>query len=373
MTAKLSLASANLTLDDGTVFSGMSVGEVSEASGEVIFITAMSGYQEVLTDPSYHGQIVVFTTAHVGNYGTNPGVNQADKPQVAGVIFHELMLSDTIHWASEETLTGWLGSHQVGMLTGVDTRALTLHLREHGARNGIISRIEDRALAHQRAMEIPSMNGLDLAKNVFTKKPYKISGVNLDAKYPQNYRVAVLDFGVKRSILNHLSEMNMDLTVWPGDADWSKVLEDKPQGLFLANGPGDPAACGYAIETTKRFLGKIPIFGICLGHQIMGLAAGGSTYKLPFGHHGANHPVIDTDRNRVLITSQNHGFCVDPDTLPSNVRVNMWNLNDQTVEGLEWNDSPAFCAQFHPEASPGPHDSHGLFQKFHRMVKENNA
>jgi carbamoyl-phosphate synthase small subunit len=231
----------------------------------------------------------------------------------------------------------------------------------------------DKSKAHARALEIPSMNGLDLAIKVSTKSPYKIEATKLNDRYSEKFRVAVLDFGVKRSILRHLSEMNLELTVWPGDTDAAKISNEKPQGLFLANGPGDPAACDYAIKSTRHFLGKIPIFGICLGHQIMGLASGANTYKLPFGHHGANHPVYAEDLGKVLITSQNHGFCVDPDTLPANVRANMWNLNDQTVEGLEWKDVPAFCVQFHPEASPGPHDSHGLFQKFHKMIREYNA
>ncbi|MDR2200268.1 MAG: glutamine-hydrolyzing carbamoyl-phosphate synthase small subunit [Deltaproteobacteria bacterium] len=364
---------ATLTLDDGAVFPGFAVGEVSEAEGEVIFITAMSGYQEVLTDPSYHGQIVVFTTAHVGNYGTNPGVNQAERPQAAGVVFHELWLPPAVHWASERDLSAWLGLNGVGALTGVDTRALTLHLRTKGARNGVISRIKDPIERLRRAEAVPSMNGLDLAQRVFTKKPYKMRPPK--GLFPDEapMRVAVMDFGVKRSILDQLTSLNMDLTVWPGDAPPAAVQGEDPQGLFLANGPGDPAACDYAVKTTRHFLGKIPVFGICLGHQIMGLAAGGTTYKLPFGHHGLNHPVELVDENRVLITSQNHGFCVDPDSLPSNVRANMWNLNDQTVEGLEWSDLPAFCVQFHPEASPGPHDSRGLFQKFRRMIKEPDA
>jgi carbamoyl-phosphate synthase small subunit len=253
----------------------------------------------------------------------------------------------------------------------VDTRALTLHLRDGGSRNGLISPAGDPEGSLRRAREIPPMSGLDLAIRVGTRKPYRLSPAA--AGGAPRYRVAVLDFGVKRSILDQLLSLGMDLTVWPGDTDHSLIREEGPQGLFLANGPGDPAACSYAIRTAREFLGRVPVFGICLGHQIMGLAAGGSTYKLPFGHHGVNHPVLAADEGRVLITSQNHGFCVDPDSLPPGVRANMWNLNDQTVEGLEWGSAPAFCVQFHPEASPGPHDSHALFHKFLGMMREFHA
>jgi carbamoyl-phosphate synthase small subunit len=364
---------AALTLDDGTVFQGLSAGGALEAEGEVIFITAMSGYQEVLTDPSYHGQIVVFTTAHVGNYGTSPAVSQAPRPQAAGAIFHELWAPPAAHWASGQDLTQWLAGFGVGALTGVDTRALTLHLREKGSRNGLISQIRDRGEALRRARAIPSMNGLDLAIRVFTKTPYRLSPPTGAGGGGPRFRVAVLDFGVKKSILDQLLAMNLDLTVWPGNTGAETIEAERPQGLFLANGPGDPAACGYAVKTTRHFLGRIPVFGICLGHQIMGLAAGGGTYKLPFGHHGVNHPVYYEDQSRVLITSQNHGFCVDPDSLPQGVRVSMRNLNDNTPEGLEWENIPAFCVQFHPEASPGPHDPHFLFQKFRGLIKDNNA
>ncbi|MDR2612701.1 MAG: glutamine-hydrolyzing carbamoyl-phosphate synthase small subunit [Deltaproteobacteria bacterium] len=371
----MKLTPAALTLDDGTSFTGLAVGECLEASGEAIFITAMSGYQEVLTDPSYHGQIVVFTTAHVGNYGTNPGVDQASSPQVAGVVFHELWLPEALHWLSEADLPEWLRAGKVGALTGVDTRSLTLHLRDKGARNGVIAPASaglEVALARARA--VPSMNGLDLAVRVFCKTPFKRPCAwEREEGSPPVYRVAVLDFGVKRSILDQLNLQGFDLTVWPGDTPPETIGGERPQGIFLANGPGDPAACSYAIRAARHFLGRVPLFGICLGHQIMGLAAGGRTYKLPFGHHGLNHPVLDRDTGRVFITSQNHGFCVDPESLPPGVRANMWNLNDGTVEGLTWDDAPAFCVQFHPEASPGPHDSRGLFARFRQMIKEHDA
>jgi carbamoyl-phosphate synthase small subunit len=361
-------------LDDGASFAGLALGGCLHAEGEAIFITAMSGYQEVLTDPSYHGQIVVFTSAHVGNYGTNPEVSQAPEPQVAGVVFHELWIPEAIHWHSLADLPEWLRSGKVGALTGVDTRALTLHIREKGARNGVIAPLsEGLETSLARARAVPSMNGLDLAVRVFTKKPYRMPCAwPADGPEPV-YRVAVLDFGVKRSILEQLNLHGLDLTVWPGDAAPERIMEERPRGVFLANGPGDPAACDYAARTARRLLGRLPLFGICLGHQIMGLAAGGKTYKLPFGHHGLNHPVLDSDTGKVSITSQNHGFCVDPDSLPGGVRANMWNLNDGTVEGLVWEDAPAFCVQFHPEASPGPHDSRGLFARFRQMIKEHDA
>jgi carbamoyl-phosphate synthase small subunit len=368
------LTPAALTLDDGASFAGLALGGAVRAEGEAIFITAMSGYQEVLTDPSYHGQIVVFTTAHVGNYGTNREVDQAPEPQVAGVVFHELWLPEAVHWLSEADLPEWLRSGKVGALTGVDTRALTLHIREKGARNGVIAPLSDGAeAARARARAVPSMNGLDLAVRVFTKAPYKLPCGLAPTEEKPVYRAAVLDFGVKRSILEQLNSCGLDLTVWPGDTPPEKIMGESPQGVFLANGPGDPSACSYAVNTARHFLGRLPLFGICLGHQIMGLAAGGKTYKLPFGHHGLNHPVRDEDTGKVLITSQNHGFCVDPDSLPSGVRANMWNLNDGTVEGLSWDAAPAFCVQFHPEASPGPHDSRGLFARFRQMIKEHDA
>jgi carbamoyl-phosphate synthase small subunit len=367
------LTQAALTLDDGAMFEGYAVGQVTEAEGEVIFITAMSGYQEVLTDPSYHGQIVVFTTAHVGNYGTNPAVDQAERAQAAGVVFHELWLPPAEHWLSERDLPSYLGLNGLAGLTGVDTRALTLHIREKGARNGYIGPLgSDPEKARARAKAIAPMAGLDLAKEVSCLKPYKRPAPE-SCGAAERFRVAVLDFGIKRSILDQLNAQNMDLTVWPGQTKACDIWDEKPQGLFLANGPGDPAACRYAAETARAFLGRLPIFGICLGHQIMALAAGAKTFKLPFGHHGLNHPVKDQDTGRVFITSQNHGFCVDPESLPQGLRANLWNLNDDTVEGLEWPGQGAFSVQFHPEASPGPHDSHALFPRFYRLIRDYHA
>jgi carbamoyl-phosphate synthase small subunit len=364
------LCKAALTLDDGTIFEGLSVGEATEAVGEVIFITAMSGYQEVLTDPSYHGQIVVFTTAHVGNYGTNKRVDQAPPVQASGAIFHELWIPPVTHWLSEMSLPEYMGLHGLAGLTGVDTRALTLHIRETGARNGYIGPLVDPEAARAKAKAIAPMTGRDLALEVSCRKPYKLSALPSLAVAAPPISVAVLDFGIKKSILDNLRNQNLDLTVWPGNTDFGAFMASKPQGLFLANGPGDPAACEYAIKSVKATLGRIPVFGICLGHQIMGLAADGTTYKLPFGHHGLNHPVQDTSTGRIWLTSQNHGFCVDPDSLPPNVITSHWNINDNTLEGMEWQDLPAFSVQFHPEASPGPHDAHGLFQRFRKMLED---
>ncbi|MDR2301915.1 MAG: glutamine-hydrolyzing carbamoyl-phosphate synthase small subunit [Deltaproteobacteria bacterium] len=377
---------AALTLDDGTIFLGQLVGNVSEAQGEVIFITAMSGYQEVLTDPSYHGQIVVFTTAHVGNYGTNKRVDQAPPIQAAGAIFHELWQPRVTHWLSENTLPSYMNQNDLAFLTGVDTRALTLHIREKGARNGWIGPLVDPEIAKQKAKNVIPMTGRDLALEVTCQERYFLEAIQdapkntneekyLDSPqmaYPSGpkKRVAVLDFGIKKAILRNLRKQNLDLTVWPANTSFEAIMAENPDGLFLANGPGDPAACDYAIKVVKKALelDYFPIFGICLGHQIMGLAAGADTYKLPFGHHGLNHPVQDLGSEKIWMTSQNHVFCVDPQSLPQQVVVTHMNLNDDTVEGLKWLNKPAFCVQFHPEASPGPHDAVGLFKKFRTLL-----
>jgi carbamoyl-phosphate synthase small subunit len=263
--------------------------------------------------------------------------------------------------------------HKIAGLTGVDTRALTLHIREKGARNGYIGPLASLEVARARAKAIVPMTGRDLALEVSCTQPYKLPARPSLAVAGPPMSIAVLDFGVKQSILQNLCNQNLDLTVWPGNTSQETFLAENPKGLFLANGPGDPAACEYAIRSVKACLGKIPIFGICLGHQIMGLAAGGTTYKLPFGHHGLNHPVQDSQTGRIWLTSQNHGFCVDPNSLPANVKPSHWNINDDTLEGLEWTDLPAFSVQYHPEASPGPHDAHGLFHRFRQLLEDFHA
>jgi carbamoyl-phosphate synthase small subunit len=368
------LTRAALTLDDGTRFPGQAVGALTEARGEVIFITAMSGYQEVLTDPSYHGQIVVFTAAHIGNYGTNTAVCQAPRVQAAGAVYHELWRPPVEHWLSTQDLPDYMAENSLVSLTGVDTRALTLHIREKGARNGYIGPwdpADDPQISLDLARAIRPMTGLDLASEVTAAEVYRLEGA-VSSRRP-SYEIAVLDMGIKQAILDQLRVHNFNLTVWPARTPAAAILAENPHGLFLTNGPGDPAPCGYAIETAKAFLGRLPVFGICLGHQIMALASGGRTYKLPFGHHGLNHPVADSRTGRVWITSQNHGFCVDPDSLPASVQPSHWNLNDQTLEGLEWTDGQAFSVQFHPEAAPGPHDSHNLFERFDQMLKDRHA
>ncbi|MDL2286131.1 glutamine-hydrolyzing carbamoyl-phosphate synthase small subunit [Desulfococcaceae bacterium OttesenSCG-928-F15] len=378
---------ALLILDDGTCFSGFACGKQTEAMGEVIFTTGMAGYQETLTDPSYHGQIVVFTAAHAGNYGACPHDDEAPLIQAGGAIFHDLFLpgdkgmgadkpAPFPHWRAEETLDFRLRRDGISGMYGVDTRALTLHLRKHGARNGIISALNlDKASLLRRARALPAMRGRDLTGAVSCAAPYEYGHgpENMPAPYEEKLRVAVYDYGVKRSILDRLLMAGMAPTVWPAATPAETILASQPDGVLLSNGPGDPQACTHAVQEVRKLLGVLPLFGICLGHQILALALGGTTYKLPFGHHGVNHPVQDGLTGRVWITSQNHGFCVDPDSLPEHARPSHWNLNDHTLAGLTCDTCKAFSVQFHPEAGPGPHDAAELFLRFRKlMLSEKN-
>ncbi|SBW03554.1 carbamoyl phosphate synthetase small subunit, glutamine amidotransferase [uncultured delta proteobacterium] len=370
---------AYLMLDDGTCFEGFALGAKQESAGEVVFATGMVGYQETVTDPSYHGQIVTFTAAHVGNYGATDLDDQSMFSGASGVVIHDVTLAEYSNWRAEQSLDEKLERMGITGIAGVDTRALTLHLREHGARNGIISAVDrDKASLLRRARELPSMVGLDLASKVTTEESYLFAGTGAEAgpgsgqdgarQKQKRYHVAVYDYGIKQAILQNLARAGTTPTVWPATTPAEELLKSNPHGVFLSNGPGDPAACGYAVANLQKLLGKVPVFGICLGHQLLAMALGAKTYKLKFGHHGINHPVKDMDSGRVLITSQNHGFCVDPDTLPQGVRVSHWNLNDNTVEGLVADKVMAFSVQFHPEAAPGPNDALHLFGRFRNLM-----
>lgn len=385
---------ALLMLDDGTCFEGKACGACAEAEGEVIFTTGMAGYQETITDPSYYGQIVVFTAAHIGNYGSTPLDDEAARPVAAGAVFHDLFTSPASasvpHWRADNSFDHRLAKAGLTSIKDVDTRALTLHLREHGARPGIISALDlDKPSLLRRAQALPSMQGQDLAAKATCKQMYSYTpdkrptpgllfgqpgtapGNLMHAEH--QLRVAVVDFGVKRSILACLTRLNMVVTVFPAITSAKDILASNPDGVLLSNGPGDPEPCSYAVDAIRELLGRVPLFGICLGHQLLGRVLGGKTYKLPFGHHGVNHPVKDLDTGRVHITSQNHGFCVDPDSLPGNARVSHWNLNDDTLEGLVVTDVPAFSVQFHPEAAPGPTDAQGLFIRFRDLILQGGA
>ena len=367
---------AKLVLENGTVFVGNTFGAEGETIGEVCFNTGMTGYQEILTDPSYCRQLIAMTYPHIGNYGINPEDCESNKIQAAGFIIREENVIPS-NFRATKSLGEYLFEEKIVGIQEIDTRMLTRIIRDEGSMNGIISSVDlnETSLLNKVKIE-PSMNGLDLAKIVSTKKKYvwkkeiQNNGIDSSPLASHTYRIAAIDFGIKHNILRQLETNGCDIMVFPGNTTADKIMDYNPNGIFLSNGPGDPAAVTYAIEMVRKLLGEIPIFGICLGHQILALALGAKTYKLKFGHRGCNHPVKNLRTNRVEITSQNHGFSVDPESLPSNVAVTHISLNDNTVEGLCYNDVPAFSVQYHPEASPGPHDSRYLFSKFINMMSE---
>ena len=369
---------ALLALEDGSMFHGHAVGASGDTVGEVVFNTAMTGYQEILTDPSYSRQIVTLTYPHIGNTGVNAEDVESAAVHAAGLIVRDVPRRAS-SWRSTESLPDYLKRHGTVAIAGIDTRRLTRILRDKGALAGCIMAGEqvDTESALAKARAFPGLNGMDLAKVVSTAKPYVWNqGIyDLDrTTFNQpalRFKVVAYDFGTKLNILRLLAEQGCEVTVVPAQTPAAEVLAMQPDGVFLSNGPGDPAACDYAIDATRAFLdAKIPLFGICLGHQLMGLALGGKTLKMKFGHHGANHPVKDLDDGRVLITSQNHGFAVDPATLPANVRVTHTSLFDGSLQGFALTDRPAFCFQGHPEASPGPLDIGYLFKRFAVLMQE---
>jgi carbamoyl-phosphate synthase small subunit len=376
-------AAAVLVLADGSVFKGESIGAEGMSAGEVVFNTAITGYQEILTDPSYCKQIVTLTHPHIGNVGVNTEDEESAQVHAAGLVIRDLS-AVVSNFRAQEALSAYLRRCNVVGIAGLDTRRLTRLLREKGAQNGVIAVLPaDAAQADSKiaqalaaARSAPSMSGLDLAKVVSTAKPYAWTegswqlGAGHDNAQANRFHVVAYDFGVKRNILRLLADRGCKLTVVPAQSSAAEVLALKPDGIFLSNGPGDPEPCAYAIEAAREFMTrKLPVFGICLGHQIMGLASGAKTMKMKFGHHGANHPVQDLDTKRVYITSQNHGFAVDEKSLPTHMRVTHRSLFDGTVQGLERTDVPAFCFQGHPEASPGPHDIGYLFDKFIALME----
>ncbi len=367
-----------LALEDGLVFEGEGFGAEGEIYGEVVFNTSLTGYQEILTDPSYKGQIVVMTNPHIGNYGINAQDEESLQPWVEGFVVREL--SPVVsNYRSEETLHDYLKRHGRIGIQGVDTRKLVKHLRDHGAQKGIISTAEgDPKKLVKKAQDSPSIVGIDLVKEVTCKKPYEFKGKSHPdfgwgepGPSQKRWKIVALDCGIKFNILRKLDQHGFDVTVVPASTTAKQILDYKPEGLFLSNGPGDPAAVTYVIETVRSLVGKLPIFGICLGHQMVGLALGGTTSKLKFGHRGGNHPVMDLKTKKIEITSQNHGFIVDLESLPKDdVELTHINLNDKTLEGLSHKKVPLFSVQHHPENSPGPHDSDYLFKRFHEMIEK---
>ena len=368
---------AILALADGTVFEGTSFGAPGEATGEVVFNTSMTGYQEILTDPSYVGQMVCMTYPEQGNYGVNLADEESARPHATGFIVRHLAEKPS-SWRSERDLDAYLKTHGIVGVAGIDTRRLTRRLRSAGSQMGVIATDASAPALVARARSLPGMEGQDLATSISTREPYEWRERGADAYAVRErtagerprFHVVAYDWGLKRAMLRVLAEAGCRITVVPSATTADATLALRPDGVFLTNGPGDPAAVGGARESVAGLLGKVPVFGICLGHQILALAVGGSTYKLKFGHRGANQPVKDLATGKVDITCQNHGFAVDDRSLGNRARVTHVNLNDGTVEGLEVLDAPAFSVQYHPESSPGPHDARALFGRFVRMMEQ---
>ena len=370
---------AILALEDGHFFYGYAFSAIDkrETGGEVIFNTSMTGYQEILTDPSYKGQIVVFTEPEIGNYGINHEDMESEKIHTNGIVVKDVSKIYS-NWRAEKSLIDYLNENNVIGITDIDTRAVVKILREHGVMKGYIG-IGDISPqeAVKRARSIPDISELDLVSTVSHKKPYKWEegtwelGIGYKRPTEKKYKIAVIDYGVKRNILRLMVDRGCDVTCFPHDISAQEIIDFKPDGIFLSNGPGDPSILHYQIQQVKELLKTdIPLFGICLGHQILSWAIGGKTYKLEFGHHGGNHPVKNLKTGKVEITAQNHNYATDPDTLPSNVEITHINLNDNTIEGMQLTDRPAFSIQYHPESSPGPHDSFYIFDEFVKLVEE---
>jgi len=378
MKTQMTEQEAVLVLADGTLFRGRSIGAAGAAVGEVVFNTAMTGYQEILTDPSYCRQIVTLTYPHIGNTGANDEDEESARVYAEGLVVRDL---PRLHssWRAKKTLRDYLVSHGIPGIADIDTRKLTRLLREKGAQNGCLmagrGHVEE---ALQKAKAFPGLAGMDLAKVVTTQEPYEwreggwLGAAGYRRIEDPRFHVVAYDYGIKRNILRMLAERSVRVTVVPAKMSAREVLRMKPDGVFLSNGPGDPEPCDYAIEAIGEILDatRVPVFGICLGHQLMGLASGAKTLKMKFGHHGANHPVKDLDTGQVVITSQNHGFAVDPSTTGKNLRATHVSLFDGSLQGLARTDRPAFCFQGHPEASPGPHDIGYLFDRFAKMMQE---
>ncbi|MGA2072853.1 MAG: glutamine-hydrolyzing carbamoyl-phosphate synthase small subunit [Terriglobia bacterium] len=369
---------AILALEDGRIFRGRGYGASGERFGEVVFNTSLCGYQEILTDPSYAGQIVILTYPHIGNYGVNPLDSESARPYAEGLVVRELCELAS-NWRSVEEVSDFLAEYNLPVISNIDTRALVRHLRQQGSKRGVLSTVDfDEAALVAKAKAVPSMVGLDLASRVTTLWRYQWTEPTKDifakgkpVAGPARYHVVAYDYGIKQNILRKLVDVGCRVTVVPATTTAEYVMSLKPDGVFLSNGPGDPEPLEYSVRAVRGFMGKVPVFGICLGHQIIGLALRGKTYKLKFGHHGGNQPVMNLETRKVEITAQNHGFAVDPDSLNANeVALTHMNLNDQTLEGLRHKSLPLFSVQYHPEASPGPHDSAYLFNRFAEMMAE---